>query len=492
MRYLGISALSHDASLTLIEDDKVLFAAHAERYSRVKNDLYLNQQIVDEALKYGEPDVVVWYERPLLKKTRQAFAGQWSEALSFKDYPSRYLKQFGLHRYPLEYVNHHESHALGSALTSGFDDAVVIVMDAIGEWSTFSIGHFQGTKINWLKEQIYPHSLGLLYTAFTERCGCKPNEEEYILMGMSAFGEPRYVDDIFNDFVQLNEDFEFELKDNLHCGIGNWNPAADKLDLAASIQAVTEKVIMTAVKWGAENIPSKKLILTGGVALNCVANAKVAKFWDTHSGAKDNIWVLPNPGDAGSSLGAAAIARGKPVSWQSPYLGTLIDKTLEIDEIVKRLASGEVVGLAHGRAEFGPRALGNRSLLADPRGQEMKDRVNSIKRREKFRPFAPVIMEEYADEYFEMYVKSAPYMQYTLPCKDPETFKAIVHVDGSSRVQTVNQKQNPVLYELLDKFRQKTNCPMLLNTSLNIKGEPLVDTWQDAERFSEKNKVPVY
>ena len=493
MRVLGISALSHDASISVVEDGEILFAAHSERYSRVKNDAFLNQAIVDEALSFGAPDVIAWYERPLVKKTRQAYAGQWQNVWDRNAMPRRHLAKFGLEAFPLEYVSHHESHAYAGVLTSRFDDAIVIIMDAIGEWSTFSIGEFKGGELKWIREQVYPHSLGLLYTAFTKRCGCKPNEEEYIVMGMSAFGEPKFTDDIINDFIDYDaNDFRFALKANLHRGIGNWRPEAQPLDIAASVQAVTERIVLDAVKWAGRTIASKNLVLMGGVALNCVANSHVANYWASHSGSKDRIWIMPNPGDAGSSLGAAGAVLGQPLSWNHPYLGTEIARPFELDRMLKRILDKQVIAVANGRAEFGPRALGNRSIIADPRGQDMKDRVNAVKRREMFRPFAPVVLEEHADRYFETVTAASPYMQFTVRCKEPKELAAVIHVDGTSRVQTVTKAQNPNLHALIEAFYAETGCPVLLNTSMNIKGEPLVNDWEDALRFQTVTGVEVF
>lgn len=493
MRILGISALSHDAAISVVEDGRVLFAAHAERYSRRKNDAFLNQGIVEAALAYGRPDSIAWYERPFLKKTRQFAAGQFADAFSTKDIPSRYLKQFGLGHLPITYIPHHESHAAAGYFTSGFQDAVVLVIDAIGEWGTISIGEYQGTSLRWLRHALYPNSLGLLYSAFTQRCGLKPNEEEYILMGMAAFGQPIHRQRIVEDFIEeLDQSALLRLKSNVHAGIGDWLPGAEKMDVAASIQAATEEILLKLVEMAGSLSGSKNLILSGGVALNCVANERIARFWSDRSGQSPSIWIMPNPGDAGCSLGAAAAMYGRPLAWKGPYLGTHIERNLDIDRVVTALEQGLVVGLANGRAEFGPRALGNRSLLSDPRGPETKDRVNRIKKRDMFRPFAPIVLADQAERFFDMPIPASPYMQYTAPCKDRDGFPAICHVDGSSRVQTLTETENPQLFAVINEFKRRTGCPMLLNTSLNIKGEPLVDSWQDAERFSRANAVEIF
>jgi carbamoyltransferase len=225
----------------------------------------------------------------------------------------------------------------------------------------------------------------------------------------------------------------------------------------------------------------------GGCALNCVANEKIAR-----QNLFNDIWIMPNPGDAGSSLGAILAHTKQRANWTTPYLGTNISRSFSKKELIEILAKGNIIGLATGRAEYGPRALGNRSILADPRGVFVKDRVNDIKHRQRFRPFAPMVLEHLADKYFDMPVKTSPYMQFTARCLDPGTYPAICHVDGSSRVQTLNREQNPIMYDILEGFYNKTGCPMLLNTSLNIKGEPLVDSWADAIRFQIKYRIPMF
>lgn len=493
MKVLGISALSHDAAMAVVEDGNILFAAHSERYSRRKNDSFLNQKIVDAALAFGKPDVIAWYERPLLKKTRQFAAGQMADVFTSADLPRTYLRQFGLDRYDLVCVPHHESHAVAGYFTSPFQDAVVLVLDAIGEWGTLSVGEYRGQTLSWLAHSNYPHSLGLLYSAFTQRIGMKPNEEEYILMGMAAFGKPIHHDRILDDFVEsMDLSRGFRLRQNVHTGIGDWNPEAKREDIAASIQAATETILLNFAEQLTRMSTSRNLVLMGGVALNCVANERIARYWETVSGRRDAMWIMPNPGDAGSSLGAAAKVYGRHLNWTGPLLGTDIGRPLDVERVVDVLASGKVVAVANGRAEFGPRALGNRSLISDPRGPDTKDKVNLIKKRDMFRPFAPVILEEFADEYFDMPVMRSPYMQYTAPCRFPADLPAICHVDGSSRVQTLRKSDNPSLHGLLTEFHRRTGCPAILNTSLNIKGEPLVDTWEDALRFSQLNRVEVF
>jgi carbamoyltransferase len=481
----GICANEHDASLAVVRDQDILFASHAERYSRKKNDPHLNEELVTDARAYGEPDLLVWYEKPFLKRTRKLWAGQY-EHVARRD-GTTYLQQFKFHA-PVQYVGHHESHAAAGFFTSPFEEAAVLVVDAIGEWDTISAWEGRGRSLKKFWSQRYPHSLGLLYSAFTHRVDLKPNEEEYILMGMAAFGEPIYRDLIWSDFIARFDPPHLVLKENVHRGIRWWRPELqDRENIAASIQKITEEVLVGIAKWLAKATGQRNLVLMGGLALNCVANAMIAR-----EAVFDDIWIMPNPGDAGSSIGAVAAYTRRHLNWLHPYLGYNIDRPFDLDGALNALRAGEVVGIANGRAEFGPRALGNRSLITDPRGPFTKDRVNLIKKRELFRPFAPIVMAEYADDYFDMPIKTSPYMQFVAKVRHPELFPAISHYDNTARVQTLEYDQNPKLYYLMECFRRETGCPMLLNTSLNIKGEPLVNTWEDAQQFAAKWNIKIF
>jgi carbamoyltransferase len=489
MRHWGVSALSHDASLTVVQDDEVVFAAHSERYSRVKNDPLLAAGLLAEALTYGPPDAIAWYERPMLKKARHVRAGQWAVARSRADIPRRYLRTLGLpfRLPPIDYADHHDSHAAGSFATSPFDEAAVIVADAIGEFRTFTIGHYlPDGRYAKLHHRSYPDSLGLLYSAFARRCGFRPNEDEYIVMGLAAYGEPRYADAIYEDLLEVTPP-SFRLKINPHRGIGDWLPEASAADLAASIQRVAEDLMVGAARWARTRTGSRNLVLSGGIALNCVANARVAQ-----AAGFENIWIFPNPGDAGSSVGAVAAVTGRRLRWPGPYLGTALAGEYPVEALARELAGRGTVGVANGRAEFGPRALGNRSLLADPRPPDMKDRVNLIKGREPFRPFAPVVRVERARELFDLPVPASPYMQFTARCRAPDEYAAVVHRDGTSRVQTVDRAAHPGLYALLELWEDKTGCPVLLNTSLNSRSEPLLNSADDVAAFSARTGLPVY
>lgn len=476
----GVSCLFHDAALSVIDGDQILYASHSERYSRNKNDALLHTDQLRAAQEYGPIDLVVYYETPWKKRLRQWITGE-RRGITAKTY----VKQlFPDARFAS--VGHHESHAAAGYFTSPFDEATIIVADAIGEWDTFSVWHGKGRTLTKVHCTKYPHSLGLLYSAFTKRCGLKPNEEEYIFMGMAAYGQPRYADAIREELLSVQPP-DFRLQRNVHLGLGNWKPGAKGEDLAASMQLVLEEALDQLFCWAARTVPSKNLVYMGGVALNCMANAKLAS-----RGHFDAWWTMPNPGDAGSSLGAALAHQKTFVEWRGPYLGTEIKREVDLEAVVQALLDGQIIGVANGKAEFGPRALGNRSLLADPRRPGMKDQVNAIKHRQKFRPFAPAILEEDADQYFTLPLAHTPYMQFVAPCKKPEELPAVCHVDGTSRVQTVAPSNPTVLRRILERWKQKSGCPALLNTSLNIRGQPLVNTWADAQEFQKHYGVQVF
>ena len=505
MKILGISAGFHDAAISVIEDEKILFAAHSERYSKKKHDKELCNGIMREALSYGEPDVIAYYEKPLLKKSRQLFAGQYADAFNMDDLSiKRYLNS----RFPgkelakvkhFKHYSHHLSHAAASFQTSPFTKATVVVIDAIGEWDTISIMGAEYDKLGKahykvLWKQTYPHSIGLFYSAMTKHVGLRPLDEEYILMGMAGYGKEswtkHWANKLFDD--QISNLTELTFKNNLHAGVdelylGGVTNEQNSYDIASATQTVAEVLIEQVMIKARGFNWSSNLVYTGGVALNCTANRLLGHYFG-------NIWIMPNPGDAGSSLGAAALAYGKHLDWVGPYLGTDILGQYPTCRVIERLKEFKIAGVASGRAEFGPRALGNRSLLADPRGHTIKDEVNAIKHRQKFRPFAPVILEEHAKEYFQMPAgfETSPYMQVTAKCRRPDLFPAIAHVDDTSRVQTVDSKCRSGIRWLLEEWYKETGCPMLLNTSLNIRGEPMVNDQVDARRFEDKYGVKVF
>ena len=493
--YLGISAGFHDAGVAVVNNHgDILFASHAERYSKNKHDPHINKEIIAEALSFGEPDVIAFYEKPWLKKLRNFYAGQYNEALDFTDITIRkYLHKhvpISFHKKPLFlHAGHHLSHAAAGFQTSPFTKATVVVIDAIGEWDTISIWgamyNADGRAVyKKLWSQKYPHSIGLFYSAITQRVGLHPMDEEYITMGMAAWGRAAWYDKMNLDLLDNPENIKF--KDNLHLGLGeHYLEAASNEDIAASAQEIVEELISNVMARAKAFNWSNNLVYMGGVALNCLANRNLGKYFD-------DIWIMPNPGDAGSSLGAAAVAYGYRINWTDAFLGHDIPGNYPVNRILDELVTNKIVGVASGRSEFGPRALGNRSLLADPRGREIKEKVNDIKRRQQFRPFAPVILEEHVDSYFDMPVgfSNSRYMQVIARCRHPDLFPAIIHVDGTSRVQTV-PKDGSGIRDLLEKWYVMTGCPMLLNTSLNVRGEPMVNDRADADRFEKIYNVKV-
>jgi carbamoyltransferase len=467
MLILGINETSHDASVSLIEDGKILFAGHAERYSKQKNDWYVNNELVKDALQYGTPDAIAYYEKPLLKASRlflKGGAGEWKPKFDIEDIPRKSFK-------------HHESHAAAGYYTSKFNDAVIVILDAIGEYNTSTIWTGQDSKLKLVKKFNYPFSFGLFYSAFTKLIGLMPNQEEYIMMGMAAYGD-------WKKYYQKVEEY-FPIRDyqkyNFHKGIIDWDEPIteqDKFDIAAAVQKVYELRLYDFMNFARAKTQKNNLVFMGGCALNSKANTML---WDIF----DDVWIMPNPGDAGSSLGAAAAMYGKHIEWKTPYLGYDLGGEYPVQEIVDGILKDGIVAVATGRAEYGPRALGNRSILADPRDPNIKDKVNNIKQRELFRPFAPVVLEEHASKWFDMDFTS-PYMQYTVKCLQPDKIPSVVHFDGTSRVQTVNREQHRGLWMAINKFYLQTGVPILLNTSLNIKGQPLLNDENDINAWEKE------
>lgn len=435
-KIIGISEGFHDAAITILKDNKITFATQAERYTRKKNDKWLPEDLIPS------DGTTAYYENYIAKNSRRIFAGQKVQKTRRK-----YDRTF----------SHHQCHAAAGYYTAPFTDCNILVIDSIGEWDTVSIWDNMKRIDSW----VYPYSLGLMYSAVTQRIGLKPNEDEYITMGMAAFGEPIY-------------NLEFLLEQNNHKGCGHIFPNAKIEDLAASVQKLYEKKLLELVAM----CPKKNLIIMGGCALNCVANSKI------HN---KNIWIMPNPGDAGSSLGAALLVNKKRIKWEDCYLGYDIKKDINPREVVDHLLEYRVCGIANGRAEFGPRALGNRSLIGDPR-YDIKDTVNNIKRRQKYRPFAPAILEEWASYYFQG--PKNEYMQFI--SRANHDFNSVTHVDGTARVQVVKKDSKSILRKILEEWYEKTRCPMLLNTSLNIKGQPIVNNEADALEFEKKYNVKVF
>jgi len=491
MNILGISAGYHDAAASVVNTQgDILFAGHAERYSKRKNDANIDLGLIQDACENVDIDHIAYYETPWKKQLRQWYSGQgieWSRLTT-----QQVLKQQlrGWFSYtPYSCHNHHLSHAAGGFQTSPFNRATVVVIDAIGEWDTITIWGAEYDKrgqarYRRLWSQHYPHSLGLFYSAITQRVGLHPLDEEYITMGMAAYGSDHY--NRVMEAVLIRDPYEIEFGQNLHTGVNdNFMDGLSNEDIAASAQRLLTRLIGNVMRRARGLGWSTNLVYQGGVALNCLANRRLGNYFE-------NIWIMPCPGDAGSSLGAAALAYGKRLHWNNAYLGYNIPGPYPVDRIVRTLLSTGIVGVASGQAEFGPRALGNRSLLADPRGAEIKDRVNEIKRRQKFRPFAPVVLAELADDYFDMQPgwHTHSYMQSVAHCRQPDLYPAICHVDGTSRVQTV-EKDGSGIRQVLEYWYSITGCPMLLNTSLNIRGEPMVNDRADADRFEIRYGVKV-
>jgi carbamoyltransferase len=490
MDYIGISSGFHDAAVSVIDDKgNILFAGHSERYSKNKHDKDICEGLLTDAFRHTSSANLQYhyYERPWLKSLRQLRSGEGFVWPTWEKLLGSTYNQMGKPK--IHTHSHHLSHAASGFQTSPYDDATVVVIDAIGEFDTISIYNAWYDKNGVAKYkklwgQRYPDSIGLFYSAMTQRVGLKPLDEEYILMGMAAYGKSKPVDKMSNELIESYKDITF--RDNLHTGVSDtFLEGVDEMDIAHSAQLIAEQLIMNVISKARMLGGSKNLVYGGGVALNCLANRLLGDYYD-------NIWIMPNPGDAGSSLGAACLGYGKRVNWTNAFLGHDISGDYPANRIIDSLLTDKIVGVASGRAEFGPRALGHRSLLADPRGQEIKDKVNEIKRRQKFRPFAPIILEEYADTYFDMPngFDNSRYMQVIARCRLPDLFPAIVHYDGTSRVQTVPNDGSGIR-ELLEKWYVLTGCPILLNTSLNIRGEPMVNDRKDADRFELMYNVKV-
>ena len=569
---LGISAFYHDSAAALIKNGKIIAAAQEERFTRKKHDSGYPENAINFVLnfakiKLSQVDHIVFYEKPFLKferllETYVAFAPRgfssfskampiWLREKLFQkklimDYLKTQDKNFKDENKIL-FSEHHLSHAASAFYPSPFENAIVLTADGVGEWATTTVAIGKGDKLELKKELHFPHSLGLLYSAFTYYTGFKVNSGEYKLMGLAPYGKPKYTDLILNHLLDLKDDGTFILDQkyfNYSTGLTMTNKKFDNLfgnpvrkpendqitqfhmDIAASIQKVTEKImLMMARSLKAEyNLPN--LCLAGGVALNCVANGKILE-----EKIFDNIWVQPASGDAGGSLGAALAYWHLDLnkerenisedSMQGSYLGNYfneeeIKNTLNeigadftemsekdiIEKTALDISNGKAIGWFQGRMEFGPRALGNRSILGDPRSDKMQKNLNlKVKYRESFRPFAPSVLREDVSNWFE--IKSdSPYMLFVANIKKEKTkemsddekklfgidllnikrseIPAVTHVDYSARIQTVYRQTNEKYYELIKKFKEITNCPVLINTSFNIRGEPIVNTPQDA------------
>ena len=574
MRILGISAFYHDSAAAMLVDGEIVAAAQEERFSRRKHDARFPRHAVEYCLAEAgvaidDVDYVVFYDKPFLKferllETYVAFAPRgyksfamaipvWlREKLFQKDLLRKELKPFaanGGFQGELLFAEHHQSHAASAFYPSPFEEAAVLTMDGVGEWATTSVSIGNGNNLEMLREIHFPHSLGLLYSAFTYYTGFKVNSGEYKVMGLAPYGEPNYARLILEHLIDIKPDGSFRLNMDYfdYCtGLTMTNGRFDELfggpprgpeelltqrhmDLAASIQAVCEEAVLRLARGVKQNTGADNLCLAGGVALNCVANGKLLR-----EGVFDGIWVQPAAGDAGGALGAALLVHHRLLDaprtvgnridgMQGAYLGPgfgqadiesrlaaagarfeVMDEARLLEATATALAEGKAVGWFQGRMEFGPRALGGRSILGDPRSPSMQKLLNlKVKYRESFRPFAPSVLREHVSDWFEL-AEDSPYMLLVADVKEARRrqmtaeeralfgidklnvprsdIPAVTHVDYSARVQTVHKDTNPRYHALISAFRDKTGCPVVVNTSFNVRGEPIVCTPEDAFR----------
>jgi carbamoyltransferase len=570
MNILGISAFYHDSAACLVRDGEIVAAAQEERFTRKKHDYAFPQNAVDFCLEQAglapeDLDLVTFYDKPLLKFDRllETYIGYAPRGfklflmgmplwLKQKLHTPRELDRGLRGTYKGRYVftGHHESHAASAFFPSPFEEAAILTLDGVGEWATGSIAHGKGNRLEMLQELRFPHSLGLLYSAFTYFTGFRVNSGEYKLMGLAPYGEPIYRETIIDNLLDIKDDGSFRM-DMSYFGYCHTDvmttPKMDKLfdgpprkaetditqremDIAASIQVVTEEIVLKIANHAHELTGTSNLVMAGGVALNCVANGRVLR-----EGPFENLWIQPAAGDAGGALGAALFTwhqlldEPRVVDTNDSQYGSLLGPSFSDDEIrscldasgavyqhyddeeklinriAELIADEKVVGHFADRAEFGPRALGSRSIIGDARSTNMQEVMNlKIKFRESFRPFAPAILREDVEEYFDMRPgENSPYMLLVAPVKDSKRFNveevesvkgldklkqnrstvpAITHVDYSARVQTIDMEHHPRFYKIIESFKQRTGSPVLINTSFNVRGEPIVNTPNDAYR----------
>lgn len=576
-KFLGISAFYHDSAAAVVKDGAILAAAQEERFTRVKHDPRFPEHAIRHVLEIAgmrlhELDGIVFYEKPLMKFDRllESFvsdipsgAGQFikampvwaSEKLFQKKVISDHLKRLsgrghGERALPdLMFAEHHHSHAASAFFPSPFEKAAVLCVDGVGEWNTTTAWRGQGTSLEPIWKIDFPHSIGLMYSAFTYFCGFRVNSGEYKLMGLAPFGVPRYADKISKHLIDIKDDGTYRLNLEYFTFLSGNRMVGEKFeklmggqvrrsespiekyhaDIAASVQQVTEMVLIRMADSLLKETGMTHLVMSGGVALNCVANSKIAALPRC-----EHIWIQPASGDAGGALGAALAMDVQLKNSPRPHLndasdamqGALIGPELidiEIEDQLTRagaifrkldqaelvletadaLNNEKIVGWVQGRMEFGPRALGNRSILADPRSRKMQSWINrKIKFREGFRPFAPVVTSSHAEDFFDLPTEASPYMLLTgkvrefvgsnwnpgrgqgrlVPPEVDSALPAVTHVDGSARVQTVDSRTNPLLHKLLNTFDGRTGIPVLVNTSFNIRGEPIVYSASDAFR----------
>lgn len=562
---IGISALYHDSAVAVVRDGEIIAAVQEERFTRKKADASMPVNALEYCLAMcnGEVDQVVYYDNPLLTLdrwlTNAIEVSPSNEKIIEKSFYRMFADRIWIHerikkamgdRWPkntqLYVCEHHVSHAASAFYPSPFNEAAILTIDGVGEWATTTIGYGKGNDIQILEQINYPDSLGLLYSAFTYFCGFKVNFGEYKLMGLAPYGEPIYKDLILENLIVIEENGHFKLNQNYFTymyddvivgeefeklfGLKRREPETTitkpYMDLAASIQAVTEIVVLKLARRAKELTGCGNLTLAGGTALNCVANGKIIE-----KGIFDNVWIQPAASDAGGALGCALYACynlmgverkvGNKDSQKGSYLGPAFSNAKikqfldsngilyhyyddeHISEVVANsIAKEKVVGLFQGAMEYGPRALGNRSIIANPMSEAMQSKLNlKIKYRESFRPFAPAVLAEDIHEFFDIKADSSPYMLLTAPVKEElrtreevseeediysiirhkrSTIPAVTHVDYSARIQTVHKDTNPYFYDVIEKFKEITGCGVVVNTSFNVRGEPIVCTPKDA------------
>ncbi|MBA2430827.1 MAG: carbamoyltransferase [Chthoniobacterales bacterium] len=566
MNILGLSALYHDSAACLVRDGEIVAAAQEERFTRKKHDASFPHRAIEYCLTSGggeriQPEVVAFYEKPFLKADRlfstylacaprgwRSFLKAMPIWMKRKIWIKQVIQEALQFEGPIVFPEHHESHAASAFFPSPFEEAAILTLDGVGEWTTTSIGRGSGNSVQLLAEMRFPHSLGLLYSAFTYYLGFRVNSGEYKMMGLAPYGEPRFRDLILSELIDLKEDGSFRLNlryFNFMVGLTMTNRRFDRLfggpprkpeteltqhhmDVARSVQVVTEEVMLRMARQAQKLTGARNLCLAGGVALNCVGNGRILR-----EGPFERIWIQPAAGDAGGAVGAALLAwhhhQGQPRTaaaaggdgQRGSFLGPEYDaraflqqakipfEELCDDELYSRVAAlleqEKVIGWFQGRMEFGPRALGNRSILGDPRSATMQETLNlKIKFRESFRPFAPAVLLERVSEFFELEERS-PYMLLVAAVqqnkrragdveagsstgflerlkRNRSVIPAVTHVDYSARVQTVGPEENPRFHALLSAFAERTGCPVLVNTSFNVRGEPPVCTPEDAYR----------
>jgi carbamoyltransferase len=564
---LGLSAYYHDSAACLLRDGEIVAAGHEERFSRKKGDERFPRLAVDYCLREAGITVadlthVGFYDKPLLKferilETYLAVAPKgfksflmagpmWVKEKLFTDRDLR--KSLGGYEGDLLYAEHHESHAASAFYPSPFEEAAILTMDGVGEWATATIGVGRGADLKILRELRWPDSLGLLYSAITYYTGFKVNSGEYKVMGLAPYGEPKYVDLIYKHLIDLREDGSFTMNqkyfnylsgltmtseafNDLFGGpprVPESNLTQKEMDLARSVQVVTEEIMLRMARTAKQITGLDNLCLAGGVALNCVGNGKLLR-----EGPFKQLWIQPASGDAGGALGVAQLIHHRYLkhprkvvpgkdSMRGAYLGPSyspeeietflkkegasyrrLDRDTMLNTVAQHLAEEKIIGWFNGRLEFGPRSLGSRSILGDPRSPRMQSQMNlKIKFREGFRPFAPSVLKEYVSDYFEL-DRESPYMLLVAPVKKERQIPmdaskkvwgieqlnllrsdipAITHIDYSARIQTLDRETNPDYYDLIDTFRKKTGCAVVVNTSFNVRGEPIVCSPDDAYR----------